>query len=53
MDNDKVIPFRKRPPSAQELEVYRQITRNWNPALRQMMFPEHFKHEQESDEGSR
>jgi hypothetical protein len=53
VDNDNVIPFRKRPPSEKELEVYRQITRNWDPALRQMMFPEHFKHEQDSDESSR
>ena len=48
-----VIPFRKRPPSESELEVYRQITRNWDPALRQMMFPDHFKREQQSDESSR
>ena len=53
MDHDNVIPFRKRPPSEQELEVYRQITRNWDPALRQMMFPDHFKREQQSDESSR
>ena len=53
MDHDNVIPFRKRPPSEHELEVYRQITRNWDPALRQMMFPDHFKREQQSDESSR
>jgi hypothetical protein len=53
VDHDNVIPFRKRPPSEQELEVYRQITRNWDPALRQMMFPDHFKREQQSDESSR
>jgi hypothetical protein len=46
MSDDKVIPFRKRPPSETELQVYRQMTRNWDPALRQMMFPEHFKHDQ-------
>jgi hypothetical protein len=46
VSEDKVIPFRKRPPSETELEVYRHITRNWNPAMRQIMFPEHFKHEQ-------
>jgi len=43
----KVIPFRKRPPSEAELEVYRRMTRAWAPALRQLMFPEHFQHEQQ------
>ena len=45
---DNVIPFRKRPPSETELEVYRMMTREWSPALRQLMFPEHFKREQEN-----
>ena len=47
-----VIPFRKRPPSESELDVYRQITRYWSPAVKQLMFPEHFKHDQEREEGA-
>jgi len=42
VSHDNVIPFRKRPPSESEVEVYRSITRNWDPALRQLLFPEHF-----------
>ena len=38
----KIIPFRKRAPSEKELEVYRRMTRNWPPALRQLLLPEHF-----------
>ena len=49
MSDDNVIPFRKRPPSESELEVYRMMTREWAPALRQLMFPEHFRHEQEAE----
>ena len=41
----KIIPFRKRPPSEIELEMYRRMTRNWSPDLRRLMFPEHFKRE--------
>jgi hypothetical protein len=51
VDDDNVIPFRKRPPSDGEIEAYRQVTRNWSSQLRQLMFPEHFKHDQ--DEGER
>jgi len=43
----KIIPFRKRPPSKAELAVYRLVTRNWNPALRQIIFPEHYRCDQE------
>jgi hypothetical protein len=43
LSDNKVVPFRKRPPSATELEVYRQITRNWSPQMKQVMFPEHFE----------
>ena len=47
MEEDrKVVPFRKRPPSATEMDVYRRITRNWSPEMRRMLFPEHFQHEQ-------
>lgn len=45
MSDDVVIPFRKRPPSAAELEAYRQITKAWPPELRKLMFPEHFERE--------
>jgi hypothetical protein len=38
----KVIPFRKRRPSKSELAVYEQITRNWSPQMRQLMFPQYF-----------
>jgi hypothetical protein len=53
MSDRKVIPFRKRPPSEIELEVYRQITRGWRPEMRQLMFPEHFKHDQGAAEDHR
>jgi hypothetical protein len=43
VNEDNVIPFRKRPPSEAELEIYRQITRGWHPELRKMMFPDHFR----------
>ncbi len=46
MSDNKVIPFRKRPPSEAELEVYRRITRNWHPEMRRLMLPEHFKRDQ-------
>lgn len=48
MSQDNVIPFRKRPPSESELEIYRQVTRNWSPQMRALMFPEHFKRESEA-----
>jgi hypothetical protein len=53
MSDRKVIPFRKRPPSQTELEVYRQMTRGWSPEMRQLMFPEHFRHDQGAAENSR
>ncbi len=46
MTDNKVVPFRKRPPSEAELEVYRRITRNWHPEMRRLMLPEHFKRDQ-------
>ena len=49
MSDDKVIPFRKRPPSEAELEVYRRMTQQWSSALRQLMFPEHFRREEETE----
>lgn len=53
MSKDNVIPFRKRPPSETELEVYRMMTREWSSALRQLIFPEHFRREQELELESR
>ena len=47
MSSDNVIPFRPRPPSEEELEVYRQATRNWSPEMKRLMFPEHFRQEQQ------
>ncbi len=49
MSESKVIPFRRRPPTRVELEVYQRMTRHWSPTLRQMMFPEYFRREQESE----
>ena len=43
MSERVVVPFRQRPPSEAEFEAYRQMTRDWHPDLRQLMFPEHFK----------
>ena len=53
MSADNVIPFRKRPPSQPEMEVYRRMTRGWSAALRARMFPEHFRREQQGDPRSR
>ena len=45
MNQNNVIPFRKRPtpPSDAELERYRQATRNWHPEMRRRLFPEHYE----------
>jgi hypothetical protein len=53
VSRDNVIPFRKRPPSERELDVYRQMTRGWSAALRERMFPEHFRRDQQRDPQSR
>jgi len=49
MTDRKVVPFRsgaqKRPPSEAELKAYRDITRGWSPALRQLLLPEFFSRE--------
>ncbi|HEY2341188.1 MAG TPA: hypothetical protein VGH75_11705 [Steroidobacteraceae bacterium] len=47
MSDSKVVPFRRRPPSQAELEVYQRMTRHWSPTLRQMMFPELFNRAQD------
>jgi hypothetical protein len=44
--DDKIIPFRKRPPSQAELETYRHITRGWTAEMKKMMFPQYYEHEQ-------
>jgi hypothetical protein len=46
MADEKVVPFRKRPPSQAELEAYMRMTRNWHPEMRRLVFPELFKKEQ-------
>jgi hypothetical protein len=52
LSDDNVIPFRKRPPSDTELEVYRQITRAWHADVKAMLFPDHFRHDQEKRQSS-
>jgi len=52
VSDNKVVPFRRRPPSQAELEAYQRMTRHWSPTLRQMMFPEYFRREQASEPGS-
>ena len=42
MSDQKVIPFRKRPPSLAQLAIYRQITRKWHPEMRRAIFPDHY-----------
>ncbi len=43
MPKDNVIPFRPRPPSDNELDAYRTMTRLWHPQMRQLMFPKYFE----------
>jgi len=52
VSDNKVVPFRRRPPSQAELEAYQRMTRHWSPTLRQMMFPEYFKREGQAEPGS-
>jgi hypothetical protein len=35
-----------------ELDVYRRITRAWSAEMKQMMFPEHFRHDEKAREPS-
>jgi hypothetical protein len=35
------------------MDVYRRMTRGWSTALRQRMFPEHFRRDQQGDRRSR
>jgi hypothetical protein len=46
VSDSKIVPFRRRPHSEAELEVYLRMTRHWSPTLRQMMFPELFNRAQ-------
>jgi hypothetical protein len=43
MNDDNVIPFRKRPPSEAEMDAYRQMTRRWSDASKQLLLPDHFQ----------
>jgi hypothetical protein len=52
VSDSKVVPFRSRPPSEAELEAYLWITRHWSPTLRQMLFPEYFKREEQPEPSS-
>ena len=47
LNDRKVIPFRQRAPSDAEVEIYRQMTRRWDRALRERLFPEHHRRAQE------
>jgi len=49
VSDSKVVPFRRRPPSQAELEAYQRMTRHWSPTLRQMMFPEYYKREEQAE----
>lgn len=46
MTLNNVIPFRRRRPSAAEMEAYRRATRNWTPQMRRLVFPEHYQRDQ-------
>ena len=52
MSDNKVVPFRRRPPSQAELEAYQRMPRHWSPPLRQMMFPEYFKREEQLEQSA-
>lgn len=54
MSDNKVVPFRKRrPDGAADVgrEMYERMTRHWHPEIKEMMFPEQFKQEQERRQG--
>jgi len=46
MSDQKVIPFRRRPPSLAQLTIYRHITRKWHPEMRRAIFPDHFSRDE-------
>jgi len=50
MSDAKIIPFRKRPPSKPQLDIYRMMTRSWSAQMKQLMFPDYFRSEQAKDE---
>ena len=47
MSDSNVIPFRRREckPSPSDIEMYRRMTHNWSPEMRQLMFPTLAKHD--------
>jgi hypothetical protein len=45
VSTDNVIPFRKRPPHGNTLEMYRRMTRNWSDEMKQIMFPDLYQAE--------
>ena len=51
MSSDKVVPFRKRPPSEAQLQMYRRITQNWHPAMRQLVLPDLFRRDKGDAKG--
>ena len=53
MSDDVVVPFRKRPPSDHELDVFRLATKSWHPSLRELLFPEHAKRDAEREREAR
>lgn len=50
MSDTNVIPFRRRScAESREVgrEMYERMTRSWHPEIKELMFPEQFKQEQE------
>jgi hypothetical protein len=45
LSTDNILPFRKRPPSDKEMDVYREVTKRWTDASRQLLLPEHYSNE--------
>lgn len=46
MSRNNVIPFPRRQPSAQALEIYRHMTRHWSNELKRLLLPEYFRADQ-------
>jgi len=54
MSDNKVVPFRKRRCAERGdvgREMYERMTRHWHPEIKELMFPEQFKQEQERRQG--
>lgn len=43
MIRSNVVPFRRRAPSKQEIEVYRWMTRSWSSGMKRLMFPQFYE----------